>query len=55
MGKITLSLFFRKSIYVGKTYKQYVSKRLSQADHKKRFVKFREAYTHHSLWSATEI
>lgn len=39
-----------KTIYIGKTYDQWVSKRLSQSDHKIRYVKFCEGYPRHQIY-----
>jgi len=39
-----------KILYIGKTYKQTVSVRLNQEDHKKRYRKFRKEYPRHKLY-----
>ena len=39
----------RKVLYVGKTFKQWVSKRLSQPDHKRRYKKIVSDYSHHKF------
>ncbi len=39
----------RKLIYVGKTYRQYVSKRLSQPDHLRRYAGIVANYPHHKI------
>ena len=39
-----------KAIYVGKTYDQWVSKRLSQADHKRRYSDFTKNYPRHNFY-----
>ena len=39
-----------KAIYVGKTYDQWVSKRLSQPDHKRRYAEFIIAYPRHNFY-----
>ena len=39
-----------KVFYVGKTYRQLVSDRLTQIDHKKRYAYLREEYPRHKLY-----
>ena len=39
-----------KLLYIGKTYRQWVSKRLSQKDHKSRYGTFQENYPNHTLF-----
>lgn len=44
-----------KLLYVGQTYDQWVSRRLSQKDHKRRHSEFRENYPHHTLYVSQGI
>ncbi len=39
-----------KTLYIGKTYLQWVTKRLSQKDHKTRYENFIENYPHHVFY-----
>ena len=39
-----------KAIYIGKTYAQWVSKRLAQPDHKKRYAEYVKNYPRHSFY-----
>lgn len=39
-----------KCIYIGKTYDQWVSKRLTQEDHKKRYAAFVKNYPNHKFF-----
>lgn len=39
-----------KTIYIGQTYNQWVSKRLTQADHQSRYADFVENYSRHRLY-----
>lgn len=39
-----------KSLYIGKAWRQEVSYRLSQEDHKKRYAAYIKNYPHHSLY-----
>lgn len=38
-----------KLLYIGKTYSQWVTKRLTQKDHRKRYATFLENYPNHNL------
>lgn len=39
-----------KALYIGQTYSQWVTKRLTQRDHKRRYETFAEEYPRHSLF-----
>lgn len=39
-----------KFIYLGKTYKQYVQKRLKQPDHKARYAAIKKNYPNHAIF-----
>ena len=38
-----------KLFYIGKVYSTYVSARLRQADHKRRYLRLRDEHSHHSF------